>query len=334
MEVVSDLLVPSPARLSVCSRDIDEARSIAGDVYYPHEILVLGERRDFSMRVDATRLGPITVGWLSYNTEVQISTEELDSAYQVNVPVHGQLKTASGASRAIATRSTGAVYRCDRPTLMHGWADGRCRMLTVKINRLALEQQLALLLNRLIEKPIEFALPLDLTRRRARHWWSFVRTLTYQSRQPDALSRHPLMVKTLTQGIMTGLLVASPHDYSAELDAPGTVVGPATIRRAVDYIEANLTSPLDVSTIAAHVGLGVRSLQHGFQTAVGTTPTGYVRQARLRSARRDLLAADPTVTGVAEIAHRWGFAHLGRFAGWYRKEFGQSPSQTLTLPSG
>jgi AraC-like DNA-binding protein len=32
---------------------------------------------------------------------------------------------------------------------------------------------------------------------------------------------------------------------------------------------------------------------------------------------------------VAAVAHRWGFAHLGRFAYAYRARFGVSPSETL-----
>jgi AraC-like DNA-binding protein len=32
---------------------------------------------------------------------------------------------------------------------------------------------------------------------------------------------------------------------------------------------------------------------------------------------------------VSEVAFRWGFTHLGRFAGAYKERFGVPPSQTL-----
>ena len=32
---------------------------------------------------------------------------------------------------------------------------------------------------------------------------------------------------------------------------------------------------------------------------------------------------------VAAIAHRWGFAHLGRFAAAHKKMYGVTPLQTL-----
>ena len=51
---------------------------------------------------------------------------------------------------------------------------------------------------------------------------------------------------------------------------------------------------------------------------------------RLAAAHQDLLDADPAGgASVAEIAHRWGFAHLARFAERYRQAYGEKPSETL-----
>jgi AraC-like DNA-binding protein len=46
-----------------------------------------------------------------------------------------------------------------------------------------------------------------------------------------------------------------------------------------------------------------------------------------------LLAADGRTTTVSEIALKWGFYHMGRFAIRYKALFGESPSQTLVRPS-
>ncbi len=90
----------------------------------------------------------------------------------------------------------------------------------------------------------------------------------------------------------------------------------------------DLGEPLDVTSIAAHARLSVRALQEGFRATFGTTPMRYVRQARLRQARDDLRCATGD-EGVTQIAHRWGFTHLGRFACLYRQTFGESPSAAL-----
>jgi AraC-like DNA-binding protein len=50
---------------------------------------------------------------------------------------------------------------------------------------------------------------------------------------------------------------------------------------------------------------------------------------RLDRAQAQLSRPPSADTTVADIAHRWGFAHLGRFAAAYRARFGSTPSQTL-----
>ena len=61
---------------------------------------------------------------------------------------------------------------------------------------------------------------------------------------------------------------------------------------------------------------------------------GFLKTVRLQRAQADLLAADPTQISVTEIATKWDFFHLGRFAGDYRKAFGETPSMTLKRNTG
>jgi AraC-like DNA-binding protein len=49
-----------------------------------------------------------------------------------------------------------------------------------------------------------------------------------------------------------------------------------------------------------------------------------------RLARFALRRADPTTATVAEIARRFQFSELGRFAVAYRRIFGEMPSITLS----
>ncbi len=55
----------------------------------------------------------------------------------------------------------------------------------------------------------------------------------------------------------------------------------------------------------------------------------YLREIRLGRTHDELRSRDPADVSVAEIAHRYGFLHLGRFAALYRHRYGESPSQTL-----
>jgi AraC-like DNA-binding protein len=319
---------PTGRGVSIHSTDADEARSIGKMMYYPHQVAVHGPAQNFAMHIDAAHLGPVTVGWLWYDTEVTITTDALESAYQVNMPIRGELLTSSGTFRDVATPTRAAVYRYDLPTTMTGWQDGYGRVLAVKIDRVALEDHLSTMLARPVCGPIDFDFAIDLADPRAGQWSSLLRDLAVQLRDPDALSLHPLMAQSLGASVMTGLILAGQHTYTPELHVEATPGRPPIIERAIDFIEAHLAEPLTVTAIAARVGLSVRSLQEGFQLTLNTTPMSYVRHARLLRIRNDLLVAG-LGESVAQIAHRWGVSHLGRFACQYRQAFGESPSTAL-----
>jgi AraC family ethanolamine operon transcriptional activator len=50
---------------------------------------------------------------------------------------------------------------------------------------------------------------------------------------------------------------------------------------------------------------------------------------QLNAARRDLRMARDRSERISDIAMRWGFLHLGRFAEEYRLLFGERPTDTL-----
>jgi transcriptional regulator GlxA family with amidase domain len=97
----------------------------------------------------------------------------------------------------------------------------------------------------------------------------------------------------------------------------------------VDAIQGEPERAFSVIDLAAIAGMSVRSLQEGFRRHVGCAPMTYLQQVRLGRAHDTLRSSDPAHVTVASVAHRWGFAHLGRFASAYRTRFGHSPSETL-----
>jgi len=102
------------------------------------------------------------------------------------------------------------------------------------------------------------------------------------------------------------------------------------LRRAVEFIEFNVSYDISTSDIAAALPITPRELLDLFRRHLDTTPMAYLRAVRLAGARRDLLAADPgDGTTVTAAATRWGFAHQGRFGATYRRAYGESPGRTL-----
>lgn len=81
--------------------------------------------------------------------------------------------------------------------------------------------------------------------------------------------------------------------------------------------------------IARRSGYSRRALELIFRRSVGMPPGRWFMNMRLNGALRELLTPTPKCS-VADVATRWGFRHLPRFAEQYRNAFGELPRQTLS----
>ena len=104
---------------------------------------------------------------------------------------------------------------------------------------------------------------------------------------------------------------------------------PAHLKKAEEFICGNLHRPVTRDRLAEVAGVSIRTLSRAFVKRFGQGPVEFLKQRRMDAAYRDLLGAAPDGASVTEIAVRYGFAHLGRFAVEYRKAFLESPSATL-----
>ena len=101
------------------------------------------------------------------------------------------------------------------------------------------------------------------------------------------------------------------------------------VARAEAYLLERRDVPIGVSQLSRVVGISERDLRRAFQTVHGTSPKRYMLAERLGAVRRDLRDATNHAASVTDVAARHGFSELGRFAGYYRKVFGETPSDTL-----
>lgn len=105
---------------------------------------------------------------------------------------------------------------------------------------------------------------------------------------------------------------------------------PATLRRAIAFIDAAPETDITLGDIALAANVTTRAIQHAFRRHLDTTPMAYLRRVRLDQAHRRLRTVDPgSGVTVARIALDWGFANPSRFARYYRDAYGRVPSATL-----
>ncbi|OBF66853.1 AraC family transcriptional regulator [Mycobacterium sp. 852002-51971_SCH5477799-a] len=141
-------------------------------------------------------------------------------------------------------------------------------------------------------------------------------------------ARQPLVVAGMAKLLAGALLECYPSTLTGR-DAASDLALPETLKEAVSFIHRHITEDIGINDVAAAVHLTPRAVQYLFRRQLDTTPTEYMRRTRLRRAHQELIAATTSNSTVTEIAQRWGFAHTGRFAVFYRQTYGQSPHTTL-----
>lgn len=101
------------------------------------------------------------------------------------------------------------------------------------------------------------------------------------------------------------------------------------VARALEFLSDCSPEMPSVGDLCEATGAKQRTLEYAFEERFGLSPLRFVRVHRLHQARRELAAAQPGMTRVADVAVAHGFHHLSRFSQEYKRLFGEKPSQTL-----
>lgn len=308
--------------------DPDAAHEYVERTFAAHEMTLEG-RDGMSFRLDTAVTPGVTVGRMAYGKRARIKGPAMRDCYHVNLLVAGSCRVEQSGRRSgfgADGDRRGVIFGPDEPLLIDWSADSA--QYHLKIPRRALEEHAAKLAGRPAVAPVEFGLTFPLNDAAGRSLSSAVAFYYRQLAQEGGLATMRAVQRELESALMTQVLLVAGSNLTPALnrdaedrDADGR------IRHVMDYIRAGAQDTLTVDDLALVAGVTARTLQSGFRRFAGVTPSEFIRNVRLDGARGDLLAGNGP--SVSDIASRWHFHHLGRFAQQYRQRFGDSPSQTL-----
>jgi len=107
----------------------------------------------------------------------------------------------------------------------------------------------------------------------------------------------------------------------------------ACMARIERLIDERREDPIGLQDLCEGAGLALRTAEAIIRNRTGMTALQYLQRRYLAFARESLLRAESGAT-VTKIAMQNGFFHLGRFAGFYRSIYGETPSTTLLRAMG
>ena len=99
---------------------------------------------------------------------------------------------------------------------------------------------------------------------------------------------------------------------------------PEPVRRAKEYIRANLEDPIHLPDVATHCGVSQHHFSRLFKSSTGLSFTEYVARCRVELAKQELLKANARVT---EVAFEVGFQSLSQFTRSFARMVGMTPTQ-------
>lgn len=317
-----------PVRTALKTDDVDEARAFCRQMYYaPLHVRPAGDGAGFSFHGDVVRLGPITIGEISYGTEILLRTGDLQTAYHVLAPLTGTVVSRHRGAVVSADPTRAAIFLPVGDIDLRWSAD--CRLLSIKVDRTVLERELDTALDRQLPSPLPLGASFAIGHGPGRTWAALVRLLHGELSVMQGLLGRPQMARRWRDLIVSGLALTVETALATEAAGSSSARRPRTVKRTLDAMHAEPGRAFTAAELAGIAGVGVRVLQESFRRHVGMPPLTYLRRVRLDGVHAELSRGDPRQIKVSEVAHRWGFTHMGRFAGLYRARFGVHPSQTL-----
>jgi AraC-like DNA-binding protein len=144
---------------------------------------------------------------------------------------------------------------------------------------------------------------------------------------------HQRDAKVLTQlGLQDMLyrhiaMMLRPEAFLLQTDLFRTTTDSAALTaKLCDYMNAHLDAGVTLTDMEVFSGLSARSLQVAFKKHLGCTPMQWLTKQKLHIIRARLLNADPAES-ITSLAGAY-FPNLGDFARYYKRQFGEMPSQT------
>lgn len=315
-----------PRLQTVRTSDLDASESALSQIYLPLRLRPTDRRPALNTRLVSADLGAVVVGTVELGPEMRIATGAAEN-FHVDFPVRGHSRSQAGTSREIVT-SPGAGQVFTPGTSADLLWSRDTRVLCVMLGASEAERRLTTMLGRELDRPLMFEPVLELGTAAGGVWKHVLRLVDHEMRRDSGLLGFPLTRSTLAGLVVEALLTGHRHSYSDELRRRQRDRGPADrIRAAVELLQEEPQRAWTTSQLATAVGIGSRALQDGFRSRLDTSPMAYLRDVRLDRVHDELALGDPALA-VSDVARRWGFAHLGRFAAEYRRRHGVLPSQT------
>ncbi len=309
----------------VSGSDLDELSQILSTSQCQMTVTAL-DRTPTTFRANFNSANGISIADCAYTGSLRVERKGRSERVLIFLPIHGNASFDDGRSQTLSIPGQGTIIEAAHNNITNLF--GPRHHLGFFIDQTKLRNHLTQLLERTITGSIDFHPQIDLTAGSGLVLAQLAQSVRAGLASDGPFRRSPIVLASLWDSISHLIIETLPNRYSDELARPAPAPAPRHVKHAIDFIHERIAEPISLHDIATAAKVSGRTLNQGFRQFRNTTPMSYLREIRMVAAHHDLLAAHSN-EAVADIAMKWGFTHLGRFAAEYKKRFGLLPSQVL-----
>tara|TARA_R110001606_G_scaffold381051_1_gene541951 strand:- start:5161 stop:6141 length:981 start_codon:yes stop_codon:yes gene_type:complete len=307
------------------SKNIDETRENVTDIFCPHQFTVTSNDDSFFTQVNEAPFANSSLVYISYGAAVTIEAEQLDNCFLVQVPWQGKAEVQVNNTKTFIEPGVASVISPEQEMNMR-WSND-CSFFTVRLDRQKVEHTLANLLGHELQKTLTFNPRFDLSSPEGKCWLNAVQFAQRQLEQPLVPNVAIPLLQQLEKTLCLMLLQLPQHNYQKQLHEDPHCITPKSIKRAKDYIQSNIHQQISLEQLSAASGVIPATLNKHFSHFTGQSPMKFVRSEKLNAIHQILNSGQRDIS-VTDVALKFGFNHLGRFAEYYKRRYGELPSDT------
>ncbi|WP_244564505.1 AraC family transcriptional regulator [Rhizobium sullae] len=314
------------SRFSIFEADVDELREHYANTLKPVQVSPIDRSSTISVEDTHFSLGDFDIWSGLCRSGMEVNFSEPPDAYALYVPIAGAMEMAGRGHQLTSTPGTLLAADLSKATILR--LHNERSHIGIAFSRQSVTRQLSELLDAPVTHDIELFAEYDAHSGAGAKLAAMVHLLWNNLISEPAGAISARSTEFFFRTIMVTLLENVPHRYSALLERPVSPAMPRQMKRAIDYMMANIARAVSVEEVARDAGVSTRALQAAFKQFKNTTPLNHLRQLRLEGARKDLLLGHQDSVSISDIARQWGFRHVGRFSILYRETFGEMPTET------
>jgi AraC-like DNA-binding protein len=312
------------------TRDVDEMRGVVSQFYGDNRLSLAPGTKSLAAYANHCQLEDVGISYADFGGAIELAFPMFTAGYSIPIALSGG-GSATTWGHVVDLDQDQTVIASDGAPVNVKYGLG-FETVTVQLSSAAMRRKLTSLVGDMPRTNIVFEPLLDFRRPENGLWrrlaWFLIGEVENHG---GVLPRGAL--GEIEQALLLTFFKANPNNYSHVLAAPVRDSAPWQVRRAEEYIETHWDQPITVEALALVTNSSARSVWHTFKHCRGYSPMAFVKQVRMRHARKMLAHPLPS-TSVTDVAFACGFSNLGHFAKDYCTQFGERPFETLNAARG